>query len=95
MSDESEENEINQPRGESSKQINIDQPKTFEPSPPVTPNAYKLAITPSSPTSNKMSSSNGGSILGTGCTSHTSSRTKLLEPSITPIEGPSGMLFIF
>lgn len=68
--------------------------KTGEITPPVTPSICKVAATPSSPTSNKVSSSGGGSIHGAGGTSQgsLSSRSKLPGPSLTPIGLPSGRI---
>lgn len=71
--------------------------KAGEATPPVTPSICKVAATPSSPTSNKVSSSGGGSIHGTGggtSQASLSSRNKLPGPSLTPSGLPSGMLMI-
>lgn len=64
-----------------------------EATPPVTPSICKVAATPSSPTSNKVSSSGGGSLHGAGGTSQgsLSSRNKLPGPSLTPV-GVTGKL---
>ena len=59
--------------------------RLLEPNLPV---IYKVAVTPSSPTSNKISSND--SYQGTAGTSQGSSRTRLLDPTLTPVDPHTG-----
>lgn len=92
MSGETEELKIIQADESRSNTNNVEHPKLLEPTPPITPAIYKMAVTPSSPTSNKMSS-NGESYMGG--ISQGSSTTKLLEPSLTPVDTTAGMVLTF
>ncbi|KAK6641416.1 hypothetical protein RUM44_013127 [Polyplax serrata] len=93
MADNSEEFEVFHPDNDKSN-VNIpDNSKLLDGSPTVTTKICKVAVTPSSPIS-KMSS-NGDSYLGTGGISQASSKSKLLDPLLTPVDTTGSSKFLY